>query len=186
MGAAGLDTYEDPLGPNNPIGEAKGIMPGRVVWVHNPNATNEDCDPDQWGDGYFMDKNAAQEVIDAMLDTAILQITGQPTAELAWDTIFRHFNADRENGKVGYSEGEKIFIKVNAVHAWTTYNNLGIKNDGNYGNVDTSPQVIMAVLRQLVYEAGVPQDAIYLADPLTEPADLARSPFYRYRFTLGE
>ena len=24
-----------------------------------------------------------------------------------------------------------------------------------------------------------------LADRLTEPADLARSPFYRYRFTLG-
>jgi hypothetical protein len=26
----------------------------------------------------------------------------------------------------------------------------------------------------------------HLADPLTEPADLARSPFYRYRFTIKE
>ena len=33
--------YEDPLGPNTPIGEARGIIPGRVVWMHNPDATNE-------------------------------------------------------------------------------------------------------------------------------------------------
>src|SRR3990172_11167096 len=31
--------------PNEPVGEAKGIFPGRVVWVHNPNATNENFDP---------------------------------------------------------------------------------------------------------------------------------------------
>jgi hypothetical protein len=28
-------------GPNQPFGEAKGINPGRVVWVWNPDATNE-------------------------------------------------------------------------------------------------------------------------------------------------
>ena len=49
--------YEDPLGPNNPIGEAKGVIPGRVVWVHHPGATNENCKPEVYGDGYFLDKN---------------------------------------------------------------------------------------------------------------------------------
>ncbi len=37
--------FTDPLGPNNPIGEAKGTNPGRVVWVFNPLATNPDCVP---------------------------------------------------------------------------------------------------------------------------------------------
>ncbi len=59
--------YEDPLGPNVPIGEAKGIIPGRVAWIHNPDATNENCIPWEYGDGYFMDKNADQDVIDEML-----------------------------------------------------------------------------------------------------------------------
>ncbi|HPY01405.1 MAG TPA: hypothetical protein PKV04_08540, partial [Candidatus Marinimicrobia bacterium] len=31
---------------NIPIGTAKGIFPGRVVWVYNPDATNENCVPD--------------------------------------------------------------------------------------------------------------------------------------------
>ena len=33
----------DPQPVNQPIGEAKGIFPGRVVWAHNPDATNENC-----------------------------------------------------------------------------------------------------------------------------------------------
>lgn len=168
MSTAGLADFEDPLGPNVPIGEAKGILPGRVVWAHNPDATNENCDPDKWGDGYFLDKNCNQEIVDALLDTALLQVTGISDAEESWDAIFRYFNTTHDKGDVGYTAGEKIFIKVNAVHAWTTNNDLSIKNDGNYGNVDTSPQVIMAVLRQLVYKAGVPQDAIYIGDPYTQ------------------
>ncbi len=27
------EKFSDPLGPNAPIGEAKGILPGRVVWI---------------------------------------------------------------------------------------------------------------------------------------------------------
>ena len=63
--------FEDPLGPNSPIGEAKGIMPGRVVWVHNPDATNENCSPEVYGDGYFLDKNANQDLIDEYLDDVL-------------------------------------------------------------------------------------------------------------------
>ena len=163
-------TYDfvDPLGPNQPIGEAKGILPGRVVWIHNPDATNEHCIPDEWGDGYFLDKNADQDIVDEMLRTAILSVTGDTTEEAAWATIFTYFNATHDKGEIGYSAGEKIFIKVNAVHAWTTNPDLSIRNDGNYGNVDTSPQVILSVLRQLINKAGVPEDAIYIGDPYTQ------------------
>jgi hypothetical protein len=166
--------FVDPLGPNVPIGEAKGILPGRVVWVHSPDATNENCIPWQWGDAYFLDKNADQEVVDSMLIWAILEVTGKSSEEEAWDAIFTYFNSTHGKGETSYAEGEKIFIKVNAVHAWTTNLDLSIMNDGgykkggSYGNVDTSPQVILAVLRQLVYRAGVPQEAIYIGDPYTQ------------------
>jgi hypothetical protein len=160
--------YEDPLGPNVPIGEAKGIMPGRVVWVHNPDATNEDCKSEVYGDGYFLDKNCDQDLVDEMLQTAILEVSGKATGEEAWGSIFTYFNVNHGKGEVGYSSGEKIYFKINAVHAWTTNNDLSIKNNAAYGNVDTSPQAILAVLRQLINKAGVPQDAIYIGDPYTQ------------------
>jgi hypothetical protein len=160
--------FEDPLGPNSPIGEAKGIMPGRVVWVHNPDATNENCIPWEYGDGYFLDKNADQDTVDKMLSEAILKVTEKTTEEEAWAAIFTYFNLNHDKGETGYAEGEKIFIKINAVHAWTTNFDLSIRNDASYGNVDTSPQVILALLRQLINKAGVPGEAIYIGDPYTE------------------
>jgi len=30
-------------GPNQPMGEGKGIYPGRVVWIYDPDATDETC-----------------------------------------------------------------------------------------------------------------------------------------------
>ncbi len=160
--------FEDPLGPNVPIGEAKGIIPGRVVWVHNPDACNENCKSEVYGDGYFLDKNCDQELVDEMLQTAILDVTGASSEEEAWASIFTYFNSSHERGEVGYTAGEKIYFKMNAVHAWTTNNDLSIKNNAAYGNVDTSPQVILAVLRQLINKAGVPEDAIYIGDPYTQ------------------
>ncbi len=167
-GETEVHDFIDPLGPNNPIGEAKGTMPGRVVWVHNPDATNENCIPWEYGDGYFLDKNANQDIVDEMLRTAILKVTEAASEEEAWVAIFKYFNLHHGKGDIGYAEGEKIFIKINAVHAWTTLPDLSIMNDGNYGNVDTSPQVILAVLRQLINKAGVPEEAIYIGDPYTQ------------------
>ena len=57
----------------NPIGEAQGIHPGRVVWVHNPQVTD-------WkgpGDGHWYEGNRTkQERVDAMMSRAILEPTG--------------------------------------------------------------------------------------------------------------
>ncbi len=159
--------FPDPLGPNMPIGEAKGIWPGRVVWVHNPDATNEHCIPWEYEDGYFLDKNCDQELVDEMVSLALLEVTGETSEENAWSAVFSYFNSTRGKGDAGYREGEKIFIKINAVHAWNTHSDLSIKDDKAYGNVDTSPQVILAVLRQLINRAGVPEEAIYIGDPYT-------------------
>ena len=166
-GESTVAEFEDPLGPNVPIGEAKGIFPGRVVWVHNPDATNEDCVPWNYGDGYFLDKNCDQTLVDEMLIAGILEVTGEETEESAWEAVFKYFNSTHNKGEVGYTEGEKIFIKINAVHAWNTHEDLSIRFDDDYGKVDTSPQMILAVLRQLVQNAGVPEEAIYIGDPFT-------------------
>ena len=80
---------EDPYGPNNPVGQPKGIFPGRVVWAWNPEATNENCKPNVWNDGYFMDKNCDQAVVDEMLSNALLRLTEAETEEAAWDAVFR-------------------------------------------------------------------------------------------------
>ncbi len=157
--------FSDTLGANSPVGEAKGIFPGRVVWIHDPTSTRRDCDPDKYGDGYFLDKNCNQEVVNNMVSEALQLLTGTDTDESAWDSIFIFFNRNHGKGAVDYVEGEKIFIKINSVHAWSTSGN--IPNNSSYGNVDASPQAVHAVLGQLVYKAGVPQDNISVGDPYT-------------------
>ncbi|MBN1782275.1 DUF362 domain-containing protein [bacterium] len=158
-----VKTFEDPLGPNQPIGEARGIHPGRVVWAYDPDATNENCNPNKSTDNYYLDKNTNQEAVDRMLAEAVLVLTGMPTHAEAWDAIFRYFNQNHDKGDVGYAAGEKIFIKINAVHAWTPRPD----GSGTHTNVDTSPHAVLAMLKQLVNEAGVPQESIYIGDPYT-------------------
>jgi hypothetical protein len=56
-------TVDATVNPNQPIGVAKGIFPGRVVWVHNPRATNQNCNPGTYGDGWFLAKNNNQSAL---------------------------------------------------------------------------------------------------------------------------
>jgi len=154
---------------NVPIGEAKGIFPGRVVWMHDPDATNENCDPNEYGDGWFLPKNNDQDVIDEMLSTGLKSLTGTASDAEAWDSIFIYHNRNIGKGDVGYSSGEKIFIKINMVSGWGgNYNptDLSKVNNSSYGIAETSPQIVLAALRQLVDTAGVPQENIYIGDPL--------------------
>lgn len=160
--------FSDPLGPNAPIGEAKGIFPGRVVWLYNPNATNEHCTNLSFSDVYWLSENTDQDLVDQMFSEGIKSLTGKETHAEAWDAIFRYFNQNHEKGDVGYNETETIFIKINGVTAWG-----GTWPDGEISSLDnieydTSPQTILTLLRQLVNEAGVPQEKIYLGDPIAD------------------
>ena len=162
------DKFEDPLGPNAPIGEAKGIFPGRVVWAWDPDATNEDCTNSSHSDAYWLDENTDPDVVGQMFSDALQALTGEDSDSAAWEAVFRYFNMNHEKGDTGYTEGETIFIKINAVTAWG-----GAWPDGNISpgrgiEYDTSPQAIITLLRQLVYKAGVPQEMIYIADPLCD------------------
>jgi len=144
---------------NSPMGVAKGINSGRVVWIHDPNATD-------WNGStgyYWDDTHTDQSTVDAMLSTAIRGLTEEATDEGAWDALFRHFNHAHDNDDIGYSSGEKIVIKPNHVdHRYhERANNLA----------DTTPHTVLAVMRQLVYKAGVNEADITISDPSRYLAD---------------
>jgi hypothetical protein len=149
--------------PNQPMGEEKGIFPGRVVWVHDADATNEACIPNQSGHGWFLPENNDQNVIDHMLDTAVMEISGGTDVEDAWDRIFKYNNTQRGKGNVGYQTGEIIFIKINRTSAYAINFDY---SPVNYGISETSPQLILSLLRHLVNEVGVDEDDIYIGDPM--------------------
>lgn len=158
--------FTDPLGPNTPIGEAKGIFPGRVVWVWDPQATNEDLVGHE--DYYWLDEFTNMDVVDRMLSDGLQELTGEESDAMAWEAVFRYFNQQHEKGDTGYVEGETIFIKINAVTAWGGAWPNGDMSASRKIEYDTSPQMILAMLRQLVNKAGVPQEMIYIGDPLCD------------------
>lgn len=162
---------------NQPMGEAKGIFPGRVVWVWNPNATNENCTNssnrngaiDDSDDGWFLARNNNQEVIDQMLSDGIRELTAKTSDEEAWNAIFQFHNEQRGKGAVDYQPGEIFFIKINATSSWGgnyNTNTLSIVDNANYGIAESNPHLVLALLHQLVNIVGVSQTDIVVGDPL--------------------
>jgi len=147
-------------GPNMPMGEGKGIFPGRVVWIHNPDATDKTC-KNSTNDYWCDDSNTNQTEVNEMVSQALQWLTGTTTDQAAWDAIFRYYNKNHGKGDVGYANGEKIVIKINL--------NSGVSGNSNTrwnkSNVDTSPQIVEAILDQLVNKAGVSQANIGFGDP---------------------
>lgn len=156
-----------PWGPHSPLGVARGIHPGRVVWVYDPNAT--DWDGYNSSDSWWQDEHTDPVVVERMLSQAIRGVAGEDSDADAWEALFRYFNARRGKGDVGYRPGEKIAIKINL----TTCNASGDganpvtyeKKHSMANNMDNSPQMLLALLRQLVHVVGVDQNDIALGDP---------------------
>jgi len=140
---------------NSPIGTAKGIFPGRVVWVHNANATNENM-TNTPGDFWFMDKNCIQEAVDSMLTLGIKEIAGKESAIEAWDALFKYFNKNNGKGETGYNTGEKFAIKINLTNSCC--------HATGSATMDATPQVVLAILKQLVEIVRVPQADIWIGD----------------------
>ncbi len=165
-------------GPNDPMGKATGITPGRVVWVWNPEATNENCINTF---DLYKPENTNRKVVNKMFADAVLKLTGKKKLPEAWNALFHYFNKKKTQSDKGYTKGEKIFIKVNAVSSnWMV--KQGANSDGYYyptsvtdseqakkgltGNCDLYPNLVLELLRELVYEAGVEQKDIAIGDPL--------------------
>lgn len=166
-----------PEGTNSPMGTGLGIMPGRVVWAHNPDATNEDCD-NSWGNAFWEEKNNDTELIKGMVDESILELTGASTYSGAWEAIFQNFNEKKHGEARGYANGETIFIKINQGTAgWLVDESSEFGwpeqlqsfeewKEQHYGASETGPYVVLNILRHLVNVAGVPQEKIWIGDPM--------------------
>ena len=146
------------LAANTPIGVAKGIMPGRVVWVYDPDATDETC-TNKSGDYWFQNTDA--DVVKDMLVSSIKNIANKDDISQAWDAIFKYFNANHGKGETGYTAGEKIYIKINLTTS-------GSKLD----HMDATPELCLAMIRQLVNVVGIAQSNIYMGDPFRSFRDM--------------
>jgi len=140
---------------NTPFGSAIGYYPGRVVWAYNPDATNENCKNIK-GDYWFQNTN--KDVVMNMMSDAILKLTDSKEVKEGWDKLFRNFNIRHEKGKTGYKPGEKIVIKINTTNTSETQFEYGAR-------MDATPEVLHAVLKQLIEEVGVKQEDIVAGDP---------------------
>ena len=138
--------------PNTPMGTARGIFPGRVVWVRDSTAAHWNGTSGNW----WSDANTNQTAVDSMLSKSLRALTEAPTDSVAWIALFKYFNSNHGKGSVGYAPGEKIAIKIDL-------NMVG--GDYNPGNATfTSPQSVLSILRQLVYKVGVADSDITVYD----------------------
>ncbi|MCD6415784.1 MAG: DUF362 domain-containing protein, partial [Planctomycetes bacterium] len=91
--------------------------------------------------------------------------TGQQTVARSWDALFRHFNRARGKGDVGYRQGERIAVKINMTLSGGANPRLMQKPWSHISGIDNSPQLTIALLKQLVDQAGVPPYDISIGDP---------------------
>ncbi|KKL86152.1 hypothetical protein LCGC14_1947600, partial [marine sediment metagenome] len=160
----------NPQPVNELIGSAKGINPGRVVWIHDANATD-------WagpisGEYWFEHEQTDQAVVSKMMSRTIRALAGESTDEAAWDAIFRHFNQNHKGEDVGYTPGEKIAIKINHTLSFGSDPCTMDKTDAGWHQdppfvdcIDNSPQLTIALLKQLTEKAGIDPCDIAIGDP---------------------
>ncbi len=134
----------------SPLGVPRGVVPGRVTWAHDPAAVTWDGTGSWWTDA-----NNSQSVIDHMVSRSLCALTDQKNDAQAWSAIFRCFNRTHGRGNTGYKAGEKIAIKAN------------LNNTVDHGTIErlnSSPQLLLSLVRQLAGQGRVPQSSITIFD----------------------
>ena len=138
--------------PNNPVGRGRGIHPGRVAWVHAPGVAQWDGHSGLWVEDRWND----QQLADRMVPEAVMQLTGEATAQKAWKALFKDFNKTHGRGNHGYKKGESIAIKLNLNNAITHHDTI---------ELNSSPFMTLALVRSLVRDGGVSEQDIVLCEP---------------------
>ena len=139
----------DPIdAPNSPMGDAKGIYPGRVSWAFDSLAAVWDGETGLHSDASC---NSQTRIYD-MMKESVISLTHQSDLKEAWEELFHQLNRKKGKGTVGYRPGEKIAVKIN------------LNNNGGNNIVDATPQSVYALLSQLVDVLGIPQECITVYD----------------------
>lgn len=90
-----------------------------------------------------------------MVSVALQSSTGADADGDAWDKIFRRFDQTPRKLERDYPKGEVVAVKINL-------NNSGTRKKDNL--CDAPPQMVLAVVRQLVNQAGVPEENVLVYD----------------------
>ena len=146
--ARSAESRSDPV---TPLGTPRGMKgkESRVVWEHEPRAVKWD------GTGmWWQDPNTDQAVVDSMLSQGLRNLTDEPTAREAWTALFRHFNAG-----AAHKPGERIAIKVNLNNVADPFDN----------NIDATQHTILAMLKSLLQDGGIPPQDIMVYDATINP-----------------
>src|ERR1700744_2858332 len=133
-----------------PIGIPRGVVPGRVTWAHDPAAVTWNGTGSWWADA-----NNNQTVIDRMVSHSLRSLTNQKSDAQAWNAIFKYFNRTHGRGNAGYRAGEKVAIKAN------------LNNTTDHGTIErlnSSPQLLLSLVRPLTGPGKVPQSSITVFD----------------------
>lgn len=133
-----------------PYGRGVGAMPGRVVWVHNPDAV--DWDGEDW---WWRTDNFDEAVMLRMLNDGVAALGGSETAADGWNALFV-----AHNGGSGYAAGQRIAIKANI-------NGSAVNDDDTSGETRmsyTNPVLLKALLTSLVTQSGVRPSDITVYD----------------------
>jgi hypothetical protein len=171
--------------PAQPMGVARGLHPGRVVWTHDPEVTD-------WkgpGDGHWWEgERVKQARVNAMMARAVCELTGAATVAEAWSGLFRHLNRSRGKGDVGYRAGEQVAIKPNWVGMIYGEGHVDLDTCTFISRPDymnTAPQMVLALVGQLG-SVGVPPQNITVCDTLAclvrEYYDLLHGAFSAVRY----
>jgi len=143
-----------PEGVNKPMGEGRGIFPGRVAWTQDFEATSWDGETGNWWD----DASTNQTECDKMMSATLQNLAGKKSDKEAWDALFSWHNRVNGNGDHGYQKGEKIVIKLNM-------NANGKLTDRWSDKGYPSPHMLNSLLHQLIDVVGVAGEDIVLTDP---------------------
>lgn len=140
------------VGINKPVGEGKGIHPGRVAWIHSPGVAEWDGKTGLWVEDRWNDQQKA----DQMVTDAVVKLTGEKSADKAWTALFKHFNKTHGRGNRGYKKGEMIAVKLNMNNALTHRDTI---------ELNSSPFVTLALVRSMVGSGKVRQQDIVICEP---------------------
>jgi len=158
--------------------------------VHsNPGNTGCGTVNNSIDDFYFLPKNNNQSLINQMISAAIMSVADDSIEADAWNDLFVDFNTRKGRSTSGYQPGQIIFIKINGggFDCPSYYNgDTAIGADTTPGKgcycdyladlqrmttlatnvMNTTPFSVFAMIKSLVEEAGVPQNDIYIGDPM--------------------
>lgn len=154
------------VGPNEPIGEGRGIHPGRVAWIHAPGVASWDGETGLWVE----DRWNSQAKADAMVRAAVTTLAGRKSAAKAWRALFADFNKTHGRGNRGYRQGEKIAVKLNMNNSTTHRDTI---------ELNSSPFVTLALVRSLVNDGGVAPGDIVICEPSRAITDSIYNKVYR-------